>query len=96
MSNQQSSKNTYLSNDAGKTWYWFANGTYEYEIANYGGLIMMAKNSEATKTVFWTEDEGRVWSECALDENFANTNEVCHVVLYKGRVNQIHLWLIYS
>jgi len=60
-------KNTFISNDAGKTWEFFANGTFEYEISNFGGLIMMAKSSGATRTISWTEDEGRIWSECELD-----------------------------
>ena len=50
--------NTYLSRDAGLTWYEIAKGSHIYEIGNHGGIIVMANDHSATNLIMYSVDEG--------------------------------------
>ena len=53
--------NTYLSRDGGKEWIEIAKGGHVYEFGNYGALIVMASDMQATKHVMYSWDEGLTW-----------------------------------
>ncbi|KRX00018.1 hypothetical protein PPERSA_05520 [Pseudocohnilembus persalinus] len=59
---KQDQVNTYLSRDAGLTWYEVRKGSYMYEFSDHGGLIIMAQNQQETNTVLYTWDEGLTWN----------------------------------
>jgi hypothetical protein len=65
--------NTYLSNDAGQTWTLFSNGSYDYEISNHGGLIVLTPNLVSTNFIRFTSDEGKTdFKQCAFFEATKN------------------------
>lgn len=53
--------NTYLSRDGGLTFNEVRKGSYIYEFGDHGGLIVMAKNLEPTKEIYYTFNEGKTW-----------------------------------
>lgn len=54
--------NTYLSRDGGNTWFEIAQGAHIYEISDHGGLILIAKNQEATDQIWYSYDAGHSWN----------------------------------
>eukprot|EP01060_Flectonema_neradi_P029227 TRINITY_DN3988_c0_g1_i4.p1 TRINITY_DN3988_c0_g1~~TRINITY_DN3988_c0_g1_i4.p1 ORF type:complete len:988 (+),score=223.98 TRINITY_DN3988_c0_g1_i4:125-2965(+) len=57
------SVNTYISRDAGETWRTVKTGAHIYNWLDYGGLIIMAKSGEPTKTFLVSWDMGTTWKE---------------------------------
>jgi hypothetical protein len=53
--------NTYLSRDGGLSWTEVMKGPHIYEFGDHGGLIVMAKNLEATKEIMYSYNEGKTW-----------------------------------
>lgn len=62
---QDSTVNTYLSRDAGRTWEEIAKGAHIYEFGDSGGVIVMTKHGlhTATDTLLYSLDEGLNWEE---------------------------------
>jgi hypothetical protein len=58
--------NTYLSRDAGWTWYQIANGSNTYEIADHGSLIVLADDTKATSQFTYTWNEGLTMETCTF------------------------------
>eukprot|EP01111_Echinosteliopsis_oligospora_P015497 TRINITY_DN6152_c0_g1_i1.p1 TRINITY_DN6152_c0_g1~~TRINITY_DN6152_c0_g1_i1.p1 ORF type:complete len:409 (+),score=121.68 TRINITY_DN6152_c0_g1_i1:312-1538(+) len=71
LSNERDELATYLSIDAGWTWYNIANGTNIYEYADHGALIALMDSWEATNTFSYTWDEGLTMASCNLSLNGA-------------------------
>lgn len=61
--------NTYLSRDAGLTWYEVAKGSHIYEFGDHGGLIVMAYDEGETDTVLYSWDQGESWKELKISES---------------------------
>lgn len=63
---------TWLSTDGGMTWKDVAVGTYIYEYADFGGLLIMAKHPGASDTptdkVLFSWDQGGCWQDVSLTE----------------------------
>lgn len=77
---EQAALNTYLSNDAGATWSLFANGSYDYEVSNHGGLMVLTPNLASTNFIRFTSDEGKSeWKQCAFFEA-TKTMEVTDII----------------
>ncbi len=55
--------NTYISRDAGLTWFEVKKGSHIYEVGDHGGLIVMAEDQRATDTIYYSWDEGLTWEE---------------------------------
>ena len=58
--------NTYLSRDGGLAWAEVKKGPYVYEFGDHGGLVVMAKNMEATTTILYSFNEGKSWHELEI------------------------------
>ena len=67
--------NTYLTRDAGLTWFEIAKGSYIYEVGDHGGLIVMANNQNSTRSIWYSWDEGETWNKLRISETkFQVTN----------------------
>ena len=44
-------------------------GSHIYELGDHGGLIVMAKNLEPTKTITYSFNEGKTWHDLQISEN---------------------------
>lgn len=53
--------NTYLSKDGGKTWKEIKKGPFVYEITDFGGLILLADDQNASNVVYYSTDYGDTW-----------------------------------
>jgi len=53
--------NTFLSRDAGLTWFEVAKGSHIYEYGNHGALIAMAPDNRRTDSILYSFDEGATW-----------------------------------
>lgn len=60
--------NTYFSRDGGLNWAEIAKGAHIYELGDHGGLMVMAKNREPTKTVMYSFNEGKTWHELEISQ----------------------------
>jgi Sortilin, neurotensin receptor 3,/Sortilin, neurotensin receptor 3, C-terminal len=60
--------NTYLSRDAGLTWYEVVKGSHIYEFGDHGGLIVMAYDEGETDSVLYTWDQGLNWKKLVISE----------------------------
>ena len=60
--------NTYMSRDGGLTWYEVKKGSYVYEIGDHGAVIVMASDSQATDTVYYSWDEGLTWKSVVFTD----------------------------
>jgi hypothetical protein len=53
--------NTYISRDAGYTWYEAFKGSHIYEFGDHGGLMVMAQDIVPTDLLYYSWDEGATW-----------------------------------
>lgn len=60
--------NTYLSRDAGLTWYEVARGSHIYEFGDHGGLIVMAYDEGETDSVQYSWDQGETWTPLKISD----------------------------
>jgi hypothetical protein len=58
LSNKDDLANTFLSRDGGLTWFEVKKGSHIYEIADHGGLILMASNKRAVNHLDYSWNEG--------------------------------------
>jgi len=60
--------NTYLSRDAGLTWFEVARGSHIYEFGDHGGLIVMAYDEGSTDSVMYSWDQGVSWKTLKISD----------------------------
>ncbi|EGR29891.1 hypothetical protein IMG5_146640 [Ichthyophthirius multifiliis] len=62
--------NTYISRDAGLTWYELKKGAYVFEIGDHGSIIVIGKDKDYSKTkeVEYSLDEGQTWTKIQVSE----------------------------
>jgi len=60
--------NTYLSRDAGLTWFEVAKGSHIYEFGDHGGLIVMAYDEGETNALLYSWDQGVTWRSLRISE----------------------------
>ncbi|XP_076438284.1 sortilin-related receptor-like [Babylonia areolata] len=58
LKNQQ---DLFVSRDAGYTWYQVMDGSYQFSMADHGGVILAAQQFQPTDTVYYSTDEGETW-----------------------------------
>jgi len=85
LSNRKDEINTYLSRDAGLTWFEVMKGSHIYEIGDHGGLIVMASDQEATSTIYYSWDEGLSWEEFTFSEEAI---EVTNIIIEPSNTSQ--------
>ncbi|WFD44584.1 vacuolar protein sorting/targeting protein PEP1 [Malassezia psittaci] len=57
---------TFLSEDAGKTWRMVARHPHKYEFGDQGGLLVMTEDKESVNEVKYSFNYGRTWSKLPL------------------------------
>ncbi|EXJ78203.1 hypothetical protein A1O3_09364 [Capronia epimyces CBS 606.96] len=57
------STDTFITRDAGITWSSVKKGSYMWEYGDQGSIIVIVKESQPTKSLFYTLDEGQTWKE---------------------------------
>ena len=57
------SVNTYISRDSGETWFTIIEGAHLYNWLDYGGMLIMVKSGEETKSFSVSWDMGETWQE---------------------------------
>jgi Sortilin, neurotensin receptor 3, len=68
LTQKDSEINTYLTRDGGHTWFEIRKGSHLYEIGDRGGIIVMARDDIAIKTIIYSWDEGLTWEELKVSE----------------------------
>lgn len=63
LDSKEENYNTYLSNDGGHTWIEIKNKPHIYEIADRGGLIVIARSDAATDHINYSWDHGKTWTK---------------------------------
>jgi hypothetical protein len=54
---------TFITRDAGITWQSVKKGSYMWEYGDQGSIIVIVKESDPTRSLFYTLDEGATWKE---------------------------------
>jgi hypothetical protein len=60
---QKSEANTYITRDGGISWHEIKKGNYMWEYGDQGSVIVIVPESKATKSIWYTLDEGENWKE---------------------------------
>lgn len=55
--------NTFATRDGGVTWHEVFKGSYMWEYGDQGSIIVLVKEGAATKTIFYSLNEGTTWKE---------------------------------
>lgn len=63
------STDTFITRDAGITWQSVKKGSYMWEYGDQGSIIVIVKESQPTKNLFYTLDEGETWKEFEFSPN---------------------------
>lgn len=68
--------NTYLSRDAGLTWYEIKKGSHIYEIGDHGAIIVMAEDQKATDRVYFSWNEGLTWDYIKFSDSLIEIENI--------------------
>eukprot|EP00947_MAST-08B_sp_MAST-8B-sp1_P000244 g244.t1 len=68
--------NTYFSRDGGLEWFEVMKGSHIYEFGDHGGLILMAKDQEATDELLYSHDEGLSWKRFKFSQTKMEVNNI--------------------
>ena len=68
--------NTYLTRDGGLSWFEVMKGSHIYEFGDHGGLILMAKDQEATDELLYSHDEGVTWKKFRFSDRKMEVNNI--------------------
>lgn len=79
--------NTYISKDAGNTWFEILNGPHLYQIGDSGGIIVFAKFNQYTDHVLYTLDQGLTFKKVYFNENLVNIE---YLDINKDNQNNFH------
>lgn len=69
LSSHEGDQHTFLSRDAGQTWSHIAEGSHIYDMGDFGGLLIMAKDQEETREIKFSWDEGMTWESVSVDQD---------------------------
>jgi hypothetical protein len=69
LANREDEINTYLSRDAGLSWFEIKKGSHIYEIGDHGSIIVIAPDQAATDVVFYSWNEGLTWQNLTISED---------------------------
>lgn len=54
---------TFITRDGGLTWHAIKKGNFIWEYGDQGSIIVIVEENKATKSLFYTLDEGETWTE---------------------------------
>jgi hypothetical protein len=69
LANREDEINTYLSRDAGSSWFEVKKGSHIYEIGDHGSIIVIAPDQAATDEVYYSWNEGLTWETLKISED---------------------------
>jgi len=78
LSFKQDEVNTYMSRDAGATWFELTKGNQVYEIGDHGGIIVVAPLGRSSTTLSYSFDEGKTLQSFVFS---ATPIEVANIIL---------------
>lgn len=58
--------NTYVSDNAGRTWHKALDGPHKYEIGDEGSILLAVRDAKMTDKMSYSLDHGKTWSELTL------------------------------
>jgi hypothetical protein len=59
-----------MSADGGINWIEVKKGSHVFEIADFGGIIIMAKDFEPTNEVIYSTDYGKTWNSRIIYDDY--------------------------
>lgn len=74
-----SDADTFLTPDGGITWKAVKKGQYMYEYGDAGSVIAIVPEGKATKSLFYSLDEGDSWTEYEFAETAMNVDDITTV-----------------
>lgn len=66
----------YFSRDGGFTWFEVATGSWEFQFAALGSVIVMVRKRVPTNSILWSCDEGHSWNETIFSNNANRVNVI--------------------
>ncbi|CZS88800.1 hypothetical protein WAI453_010608 [Rhynchosporium graminicola] len=60
---------TFMTSDGGVNWKSVKKGSYMWEFGDQGSIVVIVKEREKTKVVYYSEDEGDTWKEKEFAQN---------------------------
>lgn len=74
-----SDADTFLTQDGGITWKAVKKGRYIYEYGDSGSVIAIVPDGQATKSLFYSLDEGETWIEYQFTETETHVDDITTV-----------------
>ena len=59
----------YFSRDGGFTWFEVATGSWEFQFAALGSVVVMVRNRVSTNFIRWSCNEGHTWNTTSFSNN---------------------------
>lgn len=102
--NLKSHQDLFVSRDAGNTWFQVMDGTYQFSMADHGGVMLAAQQFQPTDTVYYSIDEGESWHSYQFEKNEAiriygiltEPGEKTTVFSIFGSKPDHHSWILYQ
>jgi hypothetical protein len=69
LANREDEINTYLSRDAGLSWFEIRKGSHIYEIGDHGSIIVIVRNQDPSDVVFYSLNEGLTWATLQISDD---------------------------
>lgn len=76
---RKSEGDTFITRDGGMNWHSVKKGNYMWEYGNQGSIIVIVKKDVATKTLFFSRDEGDTWEEFVFADSEMNIFSISSV-----------------
>jgi len=67
---------TFLSRDAGLTWYEASKGSFIYEIGDHGAILVLIPDRTSTDTMLCSWDEGLTWTSQVIADSPFNAHRI--------------------
>ncbi|EWC45975.1 hypothetical protein DRE_04768 [Drechslerella stenobrocha 248] len=70
---------TFITRDGGISWTEIRKGAYMWEYGDQGSIIVVVKQDEPTKSIYYTTDEGHNWEEYVFSTSEVNVFDISSV-----------------
>lgn len=87
---EEASADTYISVNGGLTFKKILDGSHIYQIADQGGLIIVARDDKAVTSVSFSWDSGLSWQEMSISERPVFVTNIVTDPAHKGLFFQIY------
>lgn len=76
LSNDEDEVSTFISRDAGLTWYEAFKGSFIYEIGDHGAILVLIQDTTLTDTMLYSWDEGLTWTSQVIADSPFNAHQI--------------------